>query len=58
MCSVRIEAIEALRYAHWLKPEGLAAVFDAVDLPVTFSSGRAVYPADVETTVYRPRSNI
>ena len=39
--------IEALRWAHVLKPQGLAVVSRQSILPVTVSSGKATYPADV-----------
>ena len=43
-----LEPIEALRYSHYLKPEGAAVVASRPIIPVTVSSGQAVYPADVE----------
>jgi indolepyruvate ferredoxin oxidoreductase beta subunit len=43
-----MEAIEALRYAHWLRPGGLAAVSRQRLIPVTVSSGKAKYPADAD----------
>lgn len=43
-----LEHIEALRWAHFLKPQGLAVVSRQTILPVTVSSGKATYPADVE----------
>ncbi len=43
-----LEQIEALRYAHYLKPDGLAVVSRQVIIPVTVSSGKAQYPTDVE----------
>jgi indolepyruvate ferredoxin oxidoreductase beta subunit len=42
-----LEQVEALRYAHYLAPDGLAAVSDQSIVPVTVSSGKASYPADV-----------
>ena len=42
-----LEHIEALRWAHVLKPQGLAVVSRQSILPVTVSSGKATYPADV-----------
>lgn len=42
------EKIEALRLAHYLAPDGLAAVSSQSIIPVTVSSGAAVYPADAE----------
>lgn len=42
------EQIEALRCAHYLAPGGLAVVSSQAIVPVTVSSGQAVYPADGE----------
>ncbi len=42
------EKIEALRYAHYLAPGGLAVVSSQEMVPVTVSSGDAVYPENVE----------
>ena len=42
------ERIEALRCAHYLAPGGLAVVSTQAIVPVTVSSGQAVYPADAE----------
>ncbi len=43
-----MERIEALRHADFLKPDGLAVVNAQIIVPVTVSSGAAVYPADAE----------
>ena len=43
-----LERIEALRYAHYLMPGGLAVVSTLSIVPVTASSGQATYPADAE----------
>lgn len=43
-----LEAAEAVRFAHFLKPGGLAVVSTQRIIPVTVSSGKAVYPEDVE----------
>lgn len=48
-----LEPIEALRYSHYLKPEGAAVVASRPIIPVTVSSGQAVYPADVEERLRR-----
>ena len=48
-----MEAGEALRYAHWLNPHGFAVVSALKIIPVTVSSGKASYPADVETRLKR-----
>lgn len=42
------EEIEALRFAHYLAPEGLAVVSTQQIVPVTVSSGKAQYPADAQ----------
>ncbi len=41
-----LETAEALRWAHWLRPGGLAVVSDCRMIPVTVSTGAAKYPAD------------
>ena len=43
-----LEKIEALRYADYLRPGGLAAVSTQAVMPVTVSSGGARYPEDAE----------
>ena len=43
-----LEKIEALRYADYLRPDGLAAVSTQAILPVTVSSGAASYPDDAK----------
>ena len=48
-----MEAAEALRYAHWLRAGGLAAVSKQRLIPVTVSSGKATYPADVDERLAR-----
>ena len=44
-----LEMIEAIRYAHYLSKDGLAVVSAQKLVPVTVSSGKAVYPEDVES---------
>lgn len=39
-----LERIEALRFAHYLKPGGLAVVSSQMIVPVTVSTGQAQYP--------------
>ncbi len=48
-----LEEIEALRYAHYLKADGLAVVSRRRIIPVTVSTGQAVYPADSEDRLKR-----
>jgi len=43
-----LERIEALRFAGFLSPYGLAVVSSQAIVPVTVSSGQATYPADAE----------
>jgi len=43
-----LERIEALRFASYLAPDGLAVVSSQAIIPVTVSSGQAEYPADAE----------
>lgn len=43
-----LERIEALRYAEYLEPNGLAVVNSQIIVPVTVSSGSAVYPENAE----------
>ncbi len=48
-----LERIEALRYANLLAPDGTAVVSSQAIVPVTASSGKAVYPKDAEERVRR-----
>ena len=48
-----LEPIEALRWAHFLKPGGLAVANTRPIVPVTVSSGKATYPADVAERLAR-----
>lgn len=48
-----LERIEALRYADLLAPDGVAVVSSQAIVPVTVSSGKAVYPRDAEQRVRR-----
>lgn len=50
---IALEEIEALRYAHFLRSGGLAAVSSQRIIPVTVSSGKAAYPADAEGRLSR-----
>ena len=47
-----MEHIEAVRYAHWLKPGGLAAVAKTSVIPVTVTTGACTYPSDVEARLH------
>jgi indolepyruvate ferredoxin oxidoreductase, beta subunit len=43
-----LERIEGIRFAHYLAPGGLAVVSSQAIIPVTVSSGQAVYPTDTQ----------
>ena len=45
---VSFEKLGALRFAHFLAPDGLAMVNDQEIRPVTVSSGQAEWPADLD----------
>jgi len=45
---ISFEKIEALRYAHFLSPEGMAMVNDQEIRPVTVSSGISKWPEDLD----------
>ncbi|MFN2352379.1 MAG: indolepyruvate oxidoreductase subunit beta [Kiritimatiellia bacterium] len=47
------EMMEALRYAHFLAPEGLAVISTHRIIPVSVSSGTAKYPDDIEKRLRR-----
>jgi len=53
-----LEESEALRYAHFLKKDGLAVVSTQRIIPVTVSSGKAQYPADIEERLSRAFPNL
>ncbi|MFA6373871.1 MAG: indolepyruvate oxidoreductase subunit beta [Methanothrix sp.] len=48
-----LEKIEALRYADYLRQDGLAAVSSQVIMPVTVSSGAARYPEDATELLHQ-----
>ena len=48
-----LEPVEALRWAHFLKPGGMAVVNTRPVVPVTVSSGMAKYPADIDARLSR-----
>lgn len=48
-----LEEIEALRYAYYAAPTGLAVVSATAVVPVTVSSGSATYPEDVAERLRR-----
>ena len=53
-----LEHIEALRWAHFLKPDGTAAVSAQSIIPATVSSGAAKYPEDVPARLARVFRNL
>ncbi len=55
---IALEEAEALRYAHFLKPSGIAVVSAQRIIPVTVSSGKAAYPEDVEDRLTRVFPNL
>ena len=53
-----LEAGEALRCAHWLRPGGLAVVSTLRIIPVTVSSGAAKYPSDISERLHSVFPNL
>ncbi|MDR3210738.1 MAG: indolepyruvate oxidoreductase subunit beta [Planctomycetota bacterium] len=53
-----LEEIEALRYAHYLAPDGLAVVSQTQLVPTTVSSGGAHYPPDSRERLKRVFPNL
>jgi len=47
-----MEHIEAIRWAHCLRPDGLAVVAKTSVVPVTVTTGACTYPADVEQRLH------
>ncbi len=45
---VSFEKVEALRFAHFLSPDGIAMVNDQEIRPVTVSSGQSVWPENLD----------
>ena len=48
-----LEKVEAIRFAHYLAPDGLAVVSSQEVIPVTVSTGESVYPGDAEARLTR-----
>ncbi|MGI6295432.1 MAG: indolepyruvate oxidoreductase subunit beta [Armatimonadota bacterium] len=46
---IAFEKLEALRYAHYLRPGGIAMVNDQEIKPITVSSGQAQWPKDIKS---------
>ena len=53
-----LEQTEALRYAHFLSPNGLAVVSRLRLIPTTVSSGMGKYPDDMEERLRRSFKNL
>ncbi len=53
-----LEQMEALRYAHFLAPGGLAVVSRLRLIPTTVSSGAGKYPADIEERLRKTYKNL
>lgn len=47
------EMVEALRYAHYLAPDGLAVVSALKIIPVSAAAGGTAYPEDIEERLSR-----
>jgi indolepyruvate ferredoxin oxidoreductase, beta subunit len=52
-----LERIEALRHYRYLAPDGLTVVSSQMIVPVTVSSGEAIYPTDIEERLRRTFPN-
>jgi indolepyruvate ferredoxin oxidoreductase beta subunit len=50
---ISLERVEALRFAHFLAPEGLCVCSSQAIVPVTVSSGKAKYPETAEDDLRR-----
>ena len=53
-----LEQMEALRYAHYLSPNGLAVVSKLRLIPTTVSSGMGKYPENVEDRLKKSFRNL
>ena len=53
-----LEQMEALRYAHYLRPGGLAVVARIKIVPTTVSSGMGKYPDDIADRLARAFPNL
>lgn len=54
---ISFEPLEALRYAHYLKPGGMMVYNKVTINPSTVASGMATYPADVEDQIAKACTN-
>jgi indolepyruvate ferredoxin oxidoreductase beta subunit len=53
-----LEQIEAIRFAHYLSPDGLAVVSTQTIVPVTVSMGSGKYPQDVKQRLEKIFKNL
>jgi indolepyruvate ferredoxin oxidoreductase beta subunit len=52
------EALEALRYVNWLRPEGLL-IYNSLRInPSPVSAGLATYPEDIDVLIAKSRANV
>ncbi|MFH0915969.1 MAG: indolepyruvate oxidoreductase subunit beta [bacterium] len=52
------EALEALRYVNWLKPDGLLVYNSLRVNPSPVAAGLATYPADIDTLITEAHPNV
>ena len=53
-----LEQIEAIRFAHYLSPDGLAVVSTQMIVPVTVSMGSGKYPQDAKQRIEKIFKNL
>lgn len=53
-----LEQVEALRYAHYMRPDALAVVSQVKLVPTTVSSGMGKYPEDIAERLKRAFPNL
>ncbi len=52
------EALEAMRYVHWLRPGGLLVYNTVRDQPAPVAAGLADYPADIDARIAAAWPNV
>ena len=55
---ISFEKVEALRFSHFLSPDGVAMVNDQEIMPVTVSSGQARWPSDLDEKLKSTFANL
>ena len=55
---ISFEKVEALRFSHFLSPDGVAMVNDQEIMPVTVSSGQAQWPSDLDEKLKSTFANL